>query len=209
MPKRTAFGIPAMCPPASMTRMSTMPSSVPPEPGIPTILPILATEKTAIDNIPDVAITSMDEIVIANDMTSVIAACAQAESESISQNMKWSIQKKMQNGTYVASSVPFGFRRINGNLVVEESEARYVRYVFSNYLAGKRTSDIAKELTAQGAADPVLGSRKWSFQAIVEMLKNEKYIGDAMYQKTYMTDIRSHGGQQWKRKNPAEKRSDY
>ena len=45
-----------------------MPSSVPPEPGIPTILPILATEKTAIDNIPDVAITSMDEIVIANDM---------------------------------------------------------------------------------------------------------------------------------------------
>ena len=94
----------------------------------------------------------------------------------------------MQNGTYVASSVPFGFCRISGNLVVEESEARYVRYVFSNYLAGKRTSDIAKELTAQGAADPVLGSRKWSFQAIVEMLKNEKYIGDAMYQKTYMTD---------------------
>lgn len=67
-------------------------------------------------------------------------------------------------------------------------QARYVRFAFSNYLAGKSTSDIAKEFTAQSAADPVLGSRKWSFQAIVEMLKNEKYIGDAMYQKTYMTD---------------------
>ena len=132
---------------------------------------------------------NIDTRMVSSEMlTSVIAACAQAESESISQNMKWSIQKKMQNGTYVASSVPFGFRRINGNLVIEESEARYVRFAFSNYLAGKSTSDIAKEFTAQSAEDPVLGSRKWSFQAIVEMLKNEKYIGDAMYQKTYMTD---------------------
>ena len=120
---------------------------------------------------------NIDTRMVSSEMlTSVIAACAQAESESISQNMKWSIQKKMQNGTYVASSVPFGFRRINGNLVIEESEARYVRFAFSNYLAGKSTSDIAKEYTAQSAADPVLGSRKWSFQAIVEMLKNEKYI---------------------------------
>lgn len=132
---------------------------------------------------------NIDTRMVSSEMlTSVIAACAQAESESISQNMKWSIQKKMQNGTYVASNVPFGFRRINGNLVVEESEARYVRDAFRNYLAGKSTSDIAKEFTAQSAADPVLSSRKWSFQAIVEMLKNEKYIGDAMYQKTYMTD---------------------
>lgn len=132
---------------------------------------------------------NIDTRMVSSEMlTSVIAACAQAESESISQNMKWSIQKKMQNGTYVASSVPFGFRRVNGNLVIEEAEARYVRSAFSNYLAGKSTSDIAKEFTTQSAADPALGSRKWSFQAIVEMLKNEKYIGDAMYQKTYMTD---------------------
>lgn len=46
-------------------------------------------------------------------LTAVISACAQAESESISKNTRWSIQKKMQNGTYVASSVPFGFRREN------------------------------------------------------------------------------------------------
>ena len=63
---------------------------------------------------------NIDTRMVSSEMlTSVIAACAQAESESISQNMKWSIQKKMQNGTYVASSVPFGFRRINGNLVIE------------------------------------------------------------------------------------------
>lgn len=54
---------------------------------------------------------NIDTRMVSSEMlTSVIAACAQAESESISQNMKWSIQKKMQNGTYVASSVPFGFR---------------------------------------------------------------------------------------------------
>ena len=55
-------------------------------------------------------------------LTAVISACAQAESESISKNTRWSIQKKMQNGTYVASSVPFGFRRENGSLKIEEPE---------------------------------------------------------------------------------------
>ena len=66
----------------------------------------------------------IDTKMVSSEMlTAVISACAQAESESISKNTRWSIQKKMQNGTYVASSVPFGFRRENGSLRIEEPEA--------------------------------------------------------------------------------------
>lgn len=134
---------------------------------------------------------SIDTKMVSSEMlTAVIASCAQAESESISQNIRWGIQNKMQSGTYVASSVPFGFRRINGMLAVEEPEAKYVRYAFGGYLSGKSTSEIAKEFAGKSLEDPVLGRRKWSFQAVTELLRNEKYAGDALCQKTFMTDTR-------------------
>lgn len=111
---------------------------------------------------------------IASEMlTAVLASCAQAESESISQNTRWGIQKKMRDGTYVAPSVPFGFRWKAGGLVIEEAEAKYVRYAVSSYLAGKNASELAKEFREKSAEDSVLAKRKWSFQTVVEMLKNE------------------------------------
>ena len=55
-------------------------------------------------------------------------------------------------------------------------------------LARKQIYIPAKEFTDKSIEDPVLGSRKWSFQSVVEMLKNEKYAGDALCQKTFMTD---------------------
>lgn len=137
---------------------------------------------------------------VASEMlTAVLASCAQAESESISKNTRWGIQKKMQNGTYVASSVPFGFRREPEGLTVVEPEARYVRYAFSEYLSGKNASELAREFNEKSARDLVLQKRKWSFQTIIQMLKNEKYVGDALCQKTYMTETlprrctRNHG----------------
>ena len=139
---------------------------------------------------------------IASEMlTAVLASCAQAESESISQNTRWGIQKKMRDGTYVAPSVPFGFRWEAGGLVIEEAEAKYVRYAVSAYLAGKNASELAKEFREKSAEDSVLAKRKWSFQTVVEMLKNEKYAGDALCQKTCMTKtlprrcVRNHGEQ--------------
>lgn len=108
---------------------------------------------------------------------------------------------EMRDGTYVAPSVPFGFRWEAGGLVIEEAEAKYVRYAVSAYLAGKNASELAKEFREKSAEDSVLAKRKWSFQTVVEMLKNEKYAGDALCQKTCMTRtlprrcVRNHGEQ--------------
>lgn len=132
---------------------------------------------------------NIDTRMVTSEMlTAILASCAQAESESISKNMKWGIQKRMENGTYVASSVPFGYRWADGTLVIHPGEAGYVKYIFSEYLAGRNTEDIATELRTRSEMEPVLKTRKWSYQTIVQMLKNEKYIGDCLNQKTYMTE---------------------
>ena len=143
---------------------------------------------------------NIDTRMVSSEMlTSVIAACAQAESESISQNMKWSIQKKMQNGTYVATHVPFGFRRVDGQLVIDEEEAGYVRYIFSQYLSGANAHEIAEEFLRRSENEPILSRRNWTHRTVIEMLINEKYAGDVLHQKTYMTEtlprqcVRNHG----------------
>ena len=132
---------------------------------------------------------NIDTRMVTSEMlTAILASCAQAESESISKNMKWGIHKRMEAGTYVASSVPFGYRWVDGTLVIHREEAQYVKYIFSEYLSGRNTDDIAMELRSLSETVSVLRARKWSYQAIVQMLKNEKYIGDCLNQKTYMTE---------------------
>ena len=128
------------------------------------------------------------KMVTSEMLTAVLASCAQAESESISKNMKWGIRARMEKGTYTAPSVPFGYRWGNQGLVIHQEEAACVKWIFAEYLAGRNTEDIAKELRVRSMSDPILAARKWSYQTIVNMLKNEKYIGDCLNQKTYMTE---------------------
>lgn len=79
------------------------------------------------------------------------------------------------------------------------SAAVYVRYLFSRYLAGANAHEIAEEFLRRSANEPVLSRRKWTHRTVIEMLINEKYTGDVLHQKTYMTEtlprqcVRNHG----------------
>ena len=117
---------------------------------------------------------NIDTRMVTSEMlTAVLASCAQAESESISKNMKWGIRTRMEKGVYTAPSVPFGYRWEKGTLAIHQEESAYVRWIFSEYLSGRNTEDIANELKIRSISDPVLTARKWSYQTIVNMLKNE------------------------------------
>ena len=63
-------------------------------------------------------------------------AQAQEESISISKNMRWSIERRMKNGTFLASSTPYGYKIENGEFVIVEEEAEIVRLIFKSYLSG-------------------------------------------------------------------------
>ncbi len=128
--------------------------------------------------------TATTEMLIA-----VMASVAQKESESISQNMKWIIQKKMMDGSYVASHTTFGYRRREGKMVIVEDEAEYVRYMAASYLEGYSAEEIAQNLQRMAGEDPVLATRKWTYKAVIRILKNEKNVGDSLHQKSFRTDI--------------------
>ena len=120
-------------------------------------------------------------------MIGVLGAMAQEESVSISSNMRLGCRMRMRNGTYVASSVPYGYRLVNRNMVVCENEAQVVRRIFKNYLTGKGVSEIAAELSKEKVPKKD-GNTNWHHNGISYILTNERYIGDALLQKNFMTD---------------------
>lgn len=117
-------------------------------------------------------------------MITIMGGLAQEESTSISQNLKWSIRRKMKSGDYSPVNAPLGYRLKNKTLVIEESEVKIVRDIFKKYVSGcgiKGTSDYINNKYG----DTV----KISYSSMRYILRNEKYIGDSLLQKFYTPDI--------------------
>ena len=123
-------------------------------------------------------------------LITIMSSLAQEESRSISENVTWGHRKRMQDGKI---SVPYsrflGFDKgENGTLIVNEKEAEIVRLIFKMFLDGGTPHSIAKYLSAQGIPSPG-GKPKWNASTVQSMLKNEKYRGDALLQKSYTVDF--------------------
>jgi len=116
-------------------------------------------------------------------MLSILSGFAAEESASISQNTTWSISKKFQNGSYIIGSPPYGYANVNGEMVIIPEEAEIVKRIFSECLSGKGGSVIAKGLNKDKI--PARRGNHWSSGTVIDMLRNEKYKGDALFQKTY------------------------
>ena len=71
---------------------------------------------------------------------------------------------------------------INSEMVIVPEQAEVVKEIFAGCLAGKSTQIIAKELNEKGV--PTKKGAKWTGGTINGILTNEKYIGDALFQKT-------------------------
>lgn len=116
-------------------------------------------------------------------MLSILSSLAESESVSISENNKWSIQKRFQNGTYIISYPPYGYENIGGEMIVVPEQAEIVKNIFEDTLGGKSTHVIAKELNDSGVTSKKGG--KWTPGAINAVIRNEKFTGDVIFQKTY------------------------
>lgn len=117
-------------------------------------------------------------------LLNVFTAIAQEESQSLSQNLRYSIVKRMELGEFVDPHPPYGYRFINKQLVIYEPEAELVRQIFDKYLDGFSSMEIARELNETGVPTKE-GAKEWTSGQIRYMLANEKYVGDSLYQKTY------------------------
>ena len=139
-------------------------------------------------------------------VTAIMASLAQKQSESISGNVKWGVQKRIQDKTFVTCKEPYGYRLVDRRLCIVESEAIIVRMIYEKYLAGISMEFIRDQLNI--ANIPFRENerqRGWTRKAISYILSNEKYIGDSLWQKTYSGDTFPHT----QRKNKGEKAKYY
>lgn len=122
-------------------------------------------------------------------LITIMSSLAQQESQSLSQNVKLGYQFRFQQGKITVNCNWFlGYTRDKeGKLVIVPEEAEVVKRIYREYLEGKSTAAIAAGLEKDGI---LTGARreKWYGTTVEKILKNEKYIGDAMLQKTYTTD---------------------
>ena len=115
-------------------------------------------------------------------LITLLGMAAQNESVSISNNLRWGIQKRMRDGTYINSSAAFGYDYIDGKLLVNEHDAEIVRRIFADFLAGKGVQTIAEELTAETG-------ERWYHSTVSYILTNESYIGDRLLHKYCTTEM--------------------
>ena len=117
-------------------------------------------------------------------------AFAQAESEDMSRNIKWGIKRSFQSGTSgYADFVCFGYKRgDDGKLAIDEPDAKFVQTIFEMRADGKSLGTISDWLHESRIPSPT-GKERWSRETISKLLKNEKYVGDVMLQKTFVKDL--------------------
>lgn len=122
-------------------------------------------------------------------LITLFSGLSQAESESISMNVKIGKRQSLKNGNVPFSYKSFlGYRKgADGKPEIDKEQAVVIRRIFSEYLAGKSLLDIAKGLTAD-KIPTARGKTNWSSARVQSILTNEKYKGDALLQKTYIVD---------------------
>jgi len=123
-------------------------------------------------------------------LITMMGAFAQAESESISKNVEWGVRQAMREGRGSVNIYAYE-RGEDGQPKIIPEQAEVVRQIYDKFLAGHSIRMIKNELEHQGIT-ATRGGKVWSESVIRGILKNEKYCGDVLRQKTFTQDCISH-----------------
>lgn len=123
-------------------------------------------------------------------LLTIMASLAQQESQSLSQNVKLGLQYRYQQGKVQVNHNRFmGYTKDEeGNLIIVPEEAEIIKRIYREYLEGKSLAGIGRDLEKDGILTAA-GKPRWRPETIKKILMNEKYIGDALLQKTFTVDF--------------------
>jgi DNA invertase Pin-like site-specific DNA recombinase len=123
-------------------------------------------------------------------LLTIMASLAQQESQSLSQNVKLGLQYRYQQGKVQINHNRFmGYTKDEeGNLIIVPEEAEIIKRIYREYLEGKSLAGIGRDLEKDGILTAA-GKPRWRPETIKKILLNEKYIGDALLQKTFTVDF--------------------
>lgn len=119
-------------------------------------------------------------------MLTILASFAQEESRSVSENCKWRIRKRFAEGEIVNLRFMFGYHLIKGKIKIDPEKAAIVRMIFEDYISGMGGGTIAKKLNEMNVLTVFGGV--WNSKRVIDIIKNEKYAGNALLQKKYVVD---------------------
>ncbi len=124
---------------------------------------------------------------------SLYSGVAEEESRSISENVKWSNKKRFEKGIHhMNTNNILGYTKDSeGNIIIDEKQAIIVRTIYDLYIQGYGSRKIKDHLESKGYLT-IKGNRVWSKSTIMGILRNEKYIGDALLQKTFKPSYQSN-----------------
>ena len=105
------------------------------------------------------------------------------------------IRKRFAEGnSKMVNRICYGYKQDDhGNLIINEQEAKTVQWMFELYISGYSLGKIANSLFENGISSPT-GNPKWNREAIDKLLSNEKYTGNVLLQKTYVSNGRQEIG---------------
>jgi len=126
-------------------------------------------------------------------ITSILASIAQEESKNISKNVRWTFQSMMKEGRPIITTSRFlGYTKgDDGNLKIVPEEAEIVKLIYTLYDQGCGIFEIRRNLRERGYKT-ITGNDYWHLSTIQSILRNEKYKGDLLLQKTFTIDYLTH-----------------
>ena len=122
-------------------------------------------------------------------MLTLLASFAEEESRSISENAKWGIKKRFEQGEPRRGRI-YGYRVKNGKYIIKEDEAAVVRRIFQMFLDGDSCYVIANKLNQEGIKS--YAGKDHHGEVIANMIRQEKYTGCTLCQKFYVRDPLTH-----------------
>ena len=122
-------------------------------------------------------------------LLTLMSSFAEEESRSISENVTWAVRRRYAQGIYHLPGLLLGYQRSPvGEIQVDEAGARVVRFIYLLALAGVSSTDICRILMEYNIPSPG-ESEVWESKTVRSILKNEKYMGDAILQKQVTVDF--------------------
>lgn len=121
----------------------------------------------------------------------ILSSVAQEESRKTSERVKWGQRRQMEKGVVFGRSL-LGYRLENGQLFIDPEEARLVKRIFELYTEKDMGAYAIAELLNRERIRGKRGGERWQASSVLRILKNEKYAGDLLQQKTYTSDYLSH-----------------
>ena len=133
---------------------------------------------------------NIDTLKTASDfMISLYSTIAESELTSMSENVKWAARKRYQNGSVELNSNLYGYTLQDGQLTPVPDEAEIVKEVYQRYAGGEGYDRIARDLNERRVKKKIADTL-WNSNDVKRILENEKYVGDALLQKSYKKNFK-------------------